>query len=45
MIGCRVRVTGAAAREVLLNRQIACQQYAYQFGVDRPEEAGWKWPY
>jgi hypothetical protein len=27
------RVTGAAAREVLLNRQIACQQYAYQFGI------------
>jgi xylulose-5-phosphate/fructose-6-phosphate phosphoketolase len=41
----RFRVTGAAAREALLNRQIACQQCAYQFGVDRPEEADWKWPY
>jgi hypothetical protein len=33
------RVTGGAAREVLLNRQIACQHYAYQY---RPEEADWK---
>ena len=41
----RFRVTGAAAREALLNQQIACQQYAYQFGIDRPEEADWKWPY
>jgi xylulose-5-phosphate/fructose-6-phosphate phosphoketolase len=41
----RFRVSGAAAREALLNQQIACQQYAYQFGIDRPEEADWKWPY
>jgi xylulose-5-phosphate/fructose-6-phosphate phosphoketolase len=41
----RFRVTGAAAREALLNRQIACEQYAYEFGIDRPEDADWKWPY
>ena len=41
----RFHVTGAAAREALLNQQIACQQHAYQFGIDRPEEADWKWPY
>jgi xylulose-5-phosphate/fructose-6-phosphate phosphoketolase len=41
----RFHVTGAATREALLNQQIACQQYAYQFGIDRPEEADWKWPY
>jgi len=41
----RFHVTGAATREALLNQQIACQQYAYQFGIDRPEEADWKWSY
>ena len=41
----RFRVTGAGAREALLNRQIACQQHAYEFGIDRSEDADWKWPY
>lgn len=41
----RFQVTGAEAREALLNRQIACQQHAYEFGVDRPEDSGWSWPY
>ena len=41
----RFRVTGAAAREALLDRQIACQQHAYRFGVDPQEEADWEWPY
>jgi xylulose-5-phosphate/fructose-6-phosphate phosphoketolase len=41
----RFRVSGAAAREALLDRQIACQQHAYRFGIDRPEEADWMWPY
>jgi len=41
----RFRVTGAGAREALLNRQIACRQHAYEFGIDRPEETDWKWPY
>src|SRR5262245_8318774 len=41
----RFRTTGAAVREALLNRQIACSNYAYEFGVDRPEETGWKWPF
>ena len=40
----RFRTTGAAAREALLDRQIACQQYAYRFGIDRPEESEWRWP-
>jgi hypothetical protein len=29
----------------MLDRQIACSTYAYEFGVDRPEESGWKWPF
>ena len=41
----RFRVTGAGAREALRNRQIACEQHAYEFGIDRPEDADWKWPY
>jgi xylulose-5-phosphate/fructose-6-phosphate phosphoketolase len=41
----RFRVTGAAVREALLDRQIACQQHAYRFGVDPQEEADWEWPY
>jgi len=41
----RFRVTGAGAREALRNRQIACEQYAYEFGIDRPEDADWKWPF
>ncbi len=40
----RFRNTGASAREALRNRQIACQQYAYQFGVDREEDSRWEWP-
>ncbi|MBN2562504.1 MAG: phosphoketolase family protein, partial [Phycisphaerae bacterium] len=41
----RFQVTGAGARETLRNRQIACQQHAYEFGVDRPEDSNWTWPY
>ncbi|MCE5302142.1 MAG: phosphoketolase family protein [Planctomycetaceae bacterium] len=41
----RYRVTGAEAREALRNRQIACQQHAYEFGVDRDEDSNWSWPY
>ena len=41
----RFRVTGAEAREALRNRQIACQQHAYEFGIDRAEDSDWSWPY
>jgi xylulose-5-phosphate/fructose-6-phosphate phosphoketolase len=41
----RFRVTGATAREALRNEQISCEQYAYEFGVDRPDVDAWKWPY
>jgi xylulose-5-phosphate/fructose-6-phosphate phosphoketolase len=41
----RFRVTGASAREELLNQQIACKEYAYQFGGDRPAITDWKWPF
>jgi xylulose-5-phosphate/fructose-6-phosphate phosphoketolase len=41
----RFRVAGAAAREALLDQQIACEQCAYKLGIDRPEEADWIWPH
>ena len=39
----RCRVTGASAREALLNQQIACKNHEYEFGVDAPEITNWKW--
>jgi xylulose-5-phosphate/fructose-6-phosphate phosphoketolase len=41
----RFRVSGASAREALLNEQIACKEYAYEFGIDRAEITDWKWPF
>jgi hypothetical protein len=25
--------------------RIACQQYACEHGIDRPDVTGWKWPF
>jgi xylulose-5-phosphate/fructose-6-phosphate phosphoketolase len=36
--------TGSSIREALLNQQIACLNHAYEFGVDRADITGWKWP-
>jgi xylulose-5-phosphate/fructose-6-phosphate phosphoketolase len=41
----RFRVTGASAREELVNQRIQCQEHACEFGVDRPEITDWKWPF
>ena len=41
----RFRVSGASAREVLVNQQIAAKEHAYEFGVDRSEITDWKWPF
>jgi xylulose-5-phosphate/fructose-6-phosphate phosphoketolase len=41
----RLHVTAAGAREELLNQRIACEQYAYQHGIDRPDITSWKWPF
>jgi len=35
----------AHAKEELRNRQIDCQNYAYEYGIDKPEIEQWKWPY
>jgi xylulose-5-phosphate/fructose-6-phosphate phosphoketolase len=36
---------GAHVQEKLRNRRIECRNYAYEYGVDMPEEDGWVWPY
>ena len=36
---------GAHVQEKLRNRQIECRNYAYEYGVDLPEEDNWVWPY
>jgi len=41
----RFRVTGSSVREALLNEQIACENHAYKFGIDREDITNWKWPY
>ncbi|MBV8190969.1 MAG: phosphoketolase family protein [Alphaproteobacteria bacterium] len=41
----RFSVTGSAAREALRNQQIACQNHAYEFGIDAPEITNWQWPF
>ena len=39
-----LQVAGAHAKETLRNRQIDCQNYAYEHGVDKPEVDQWTWP-
>jgi xylulose-5-phosphate/fructose-6-phosphate phosphoketolase len=41
----RLQAAGAHAKDKLRNRQIDCQRYAHENGVDRPELDQWKWPY
>jgi xylulose-5-phosphate/fructose-6-phosphate phosphoketolase len=41
----RFRNVASHVREALLDRQIDCCNYAYEYGVDRPEDSNWKWPF
>jgi xylulose-5-phosphate/fructose-6-phosphate phosphoketolase len=41
----KLTVAGAHAKEKFRNLQIECQNYAYEHGTDKPEVAGWKWPF
>jgi xylulose-5-phosphate/fructose-6-phosphate phosphoketolase len=36
---------GGRAMERFQNEQIRCRNYAYEHGTDKPDIAGWKWPY
>jgi xylulose-5-phosphate/fructose-6-phosphate phosphoketolase len=40
----RLHVAGAHAKEMLRNMQIECQNYAYEHGIDVPEQDQWTWP-
>jgi xylulose-5-phosphate/fructose-6-phosphate phosphoketolase len=40
-----LRVTGAHAKDNFKNEQIACRNYAYEYGTDKPEIVDWKWPF
>ena len=40
----RLRVAGAHVKEKLRNMQIDCQNYAYEYGVDKPDVDQWTWP-
>jgi xylulose-5-phosphate/fructose-6-phosphate phosphoketolase len=39
-----LQVAGAHAKEMLRNKQIECQNYAYEQGTDKPEIDQWTWP-
>jgi xylulose-5-phosphate/fructose-6-phosphate phosphoketolase len=41
----RLQRIGSHAKNRLVDRQIACRQYAYTHGVDGPKESEWTWPY
>jgi xylulose-5-phosphate/fructose-6-phosphate phosphoketolase len=41
----RLQRVGGHAKEQLRNTQIACQTYAYEHGVDKPEIDQWTWPF
>jgi xylulose-5-phosphate/fructose-6-phosphate phosphoketolase len=41
----RFRVTGAAVRQALLDRQIACRIHAHERGVDPRDITDWQWPF
>jgi xylulose-5-phosphate/fructose-6-phosphate phosphoketolase len=41
----RLQRIGGHAKERFLNQQIECRNYAHEHGIDKPEEADWKWPY
>jgi xylulose-5-phosphate/fructose-6-phosphate phosphoketolase len=41
----RLQRTGGSALAGFINEQIACRNYAFKHGIDKPEEANWKWPH
>jgi xylulose-5-phosphate/fructose-6-phosphate phosphoketolase len=40
-----LKVAGAHAKDNFRNKQIACRNYAYEYGTDKPEIVDWKWQY
>jgi xylulose-5-phosphate/fructose-6-phosphate phosphoketolase len=41
----KLQKIGGHAMNKFQNAQILCRNYAYEHGTDKPDVAGWKWPY
>jgi len=41
----KLQVAGAHVKEMMRGMQIECRNYAYEHGVDKPENQDWSWPY
>ncbi|MCU0566226.1 MAG: phosphoketolase family protein [Oculatellaceae cyanobacterium Prado106] len=41
----RLKIAGAHVKEMLKDEQIACRNYAFEHGIDKPDVVNWKWPY
>ncbi len=41
----RLQRTGGSTLAKFHNEQIACRNYAFKHGTDRPDAAGWRWPH
>jgi xylulose-5-phosphate/fructose-6-phosphate phosphoketolase len=41
----KLKVAGAHVKEMLKDEQISCRNYAFEYGIDRPDIVSWKWPY
>jgi len=41
----KLQRTGGSAMAGFINEQIACRNYAFKHGIDKPEQANWKWPH
>ena len=40
-----LRAEAAHVKQIMRDRQIDCRQYAHEYGIDKPEENDWVWPY
>jgi xylulose-5-phosphate/fructose-6-phosphate phosphoketolase len=41
----KLQKIGAHAKERYRDQQTVCRNYAYEHGIDKPDVAGWKWPF
>jgi xylulose-5-phosphate/fructose-6-phosphate phosphoketolase len=41
----KLQKIGGHAKENFRNLQIQCVNYAHEYGIDKPDVAGWTWPY
>jgi xylulose-5-phosphate/fructose-6-phosphate phosphoketolase len=41
----KLQKIGGHAKEIFRNQQIECVNYAHENGIDKPDVAGWTWPY